>query len=141
MQNKFKNIKGIYLVILALLSFGLTCFYQIWLYNNGQPYNVWYNFSGILIASACLFILMSRLKIKLTKYLSNIFSYISRVSLAIFFLHILVIKTLTKYISFNIINKPISIFILTFVVFLISLLIIFVISRSKLVKEKVLLIK
>lgn len=140
-KGKFKNVKTRYLIIGGVASFILTCIYQMWLYNNNMAYNVWYSFSGLLVTSACVFEILSRVNIKLNKYIESAFTYISKISLAIFFLHIVVQKTICKIVSVNVINKPISILVLTVLVFGISLLIITILSKAKILKEKLLLVK
>lgn len=87
------------------------------------------------------FELLSRIKINVNICFEKIFTYISKISLGIFFIHIIVQKLLTKWITFDIINKPISILFLTILVFFISILLIFIISKNKFIKQKVLLIK
>lgn len=140
-QNKFKDIKIRYLVLIGIVAFIFTCGCQIYLYNNKVEYNVWYNSSGLLITSACLFEIISRIKINLEKHLQMFFTYVSKASLAIFFLHIVVQNIICKITTIQIINKPISILILTILNFSISLAIIAILSKVKVLKEKLLLIK
>lgn len=140
-NNKFKNIKTRYIVILGFLSFALTCFYQIWIYNKGTVYNVWYNFSGLLISAACIFEILSRMKIQLNRHIENIVTYISKASLGIFFMHIIIQKLILKFFNFNIINKPITAIVLTLTVFATTIIVIYFMSKINFIKRKVLLIK
>ena len=140
-KGRLKKAKSAYIWIIAIIFLTFTCSYRIWLYNKGYAYNIWYDNVGILITSACIFELLSRIKINVNMCFKKIFTYISKVSLGIFFTHIIVQKLLTKWITFDIINKPISILFLTILVFFISILLIFIISKNKFIKQKVLLIK
>jgi len=139
--GKFKNIKTRYLLIIGTLSFILTCVYQIWMHNNGTIYMVWYDFCGLLILSVCIFEILSRTKIRLNRYVEKIVTYISKASLGIFFMHIVIQKLILKFINFSIINKPITVIFLTFTVFTTTAIIIYFISKIKFIRQKILLIK
>ena len=127
--------------ITGIIAFGMTCFYQFWRYNAGRSGNVWYDFVGIFIISICLFELLSRLEINLNKHIEKIIIYLSKASLGIFFIHILVQDTLRKFISFESINNSVAVLILTMLELIISISIIAVIGKNKFIKNKMLLIK
>ncbi len=140
-ENKFKNIKTRYLILIGILFFIISCGYQIWMFKKGYAYNIWYNFSGLLITGLCIFEMFSRINFNFNKQLENIFTYISKASLGIFFIHIIVQKILLKYINFYIINTPITVVLLTLTIFIISLILILFISKIKVIKKRFLLIK
>ena len=140
-NNKFKSIKTRYLVLIGILSFILTCIYQIWMNNNGTIYNVWYNFSGLLITAVCIFEGLSRMKIKLNKNIANIATYISKASLGIFFIHIIVQKLMLKFVNFSIVNKPITVIVMTLAVFISTIMIVYFITKIKFIRQRLLLIK
>lgn len=111
------------------------CIYN---YNN-IAYNVWYNFSGLLIIAICLFELISRIKINLNEKIAKILAFISKSSLASYFLQIIVLRVIIRIHKISIINK--QILILTILVTIIMILIIAILSKIKLIRNKVLLIK
>ena len=71
----------------------------------------------------------------------NICTDISRISLAIFFVHIIIEQILKKYIIAINISNPIKVLVLFAVSFCISILIIQILSKIKLIKRYVFFIK
>lgn len=140
-EGILKKIKVRYLILISSISFVITCVYQMYLYYNNIAYNVWYNFSGLLIIAICLFELISRIKINLNEKIAKILAFISKSSLASYFLQIIVLRVIMRIHKISIINKPISILILTILVTIITILIIAILSKIKLIRNKVLLIK
>ena len=69
-------------VLLCVLFFGLTVWFQLWSWKKGYAYNVWYNFPGLLLCSIFLFELLRRLPRRIPGA-----EAVSRLSLAVFFLH------------------------------------------------------
>lgn len=85
----FSKISSMILVIVLLLSIGLTALYQISLNNKGFYFDVWYDFGILLVAGICLFELFTRIPNEtIPSWLIKITSFLSRISLGLYFLHI-----------------------------------------------------
>ena len=134
------NISFTYIV--GILSFIITVLFQLIAYYKGVGYNVWYNFPFLLICSLCLFNIL--LKVDTSKYSNKIkefLTYTSKISLGIFFVHIIVLHFLAQLIvTFNIIMhlKVILLWLFTLVI---SYLIVYFLSKIKIISKYVLLIK
>ena len=142
-NDKFKKLNTLVLITICIIVFALTCYYQFWRYNIGKSYKVWYDFIGLFIVSNCLFELLSRIKIDLNNNVNRFILFISKSSTAIFFIHIVVQKILReKLIPFDsIFRNSVAVPVLTFLVLIISIIIIVLLSKIKIIKNKVLLIK
>ena len=130
------------ILITSIISFALGCGIQFFGYRNKVPYNIWYNSPFTLICSLCIFELCMRINIeKLNSNVIKMFTYISQISLAMYFLHIIVEMILRLYIRNLMISNPIKVMILFITSTIITVLIIWLISKIKVIREKVLLIK
>ena len=88
-----------------------------------------------------LFELLTRLNFSNKLYLKKFINSTSKMALGIFFIHVLIIKIFINYFNFIIINKPISVIILCIVTFILSYLIIIVLSKVLFIKKYILMIK
>lgn len=140
-KGVFKKIKSSNLSICFLFSMIACCAIQIIAYNNGIKYDVWYDSIFILLASVSLFELVSRIKIKENTFFIKACSYLSNRSLAIFFIHVLLLHLYKT--CFNIFNIKCSIkvWVLFLLTSVLSIIIIWLFSRIKIIKEKILVIK
>jgi len=137
-----KKYSNIFFIITAVLSFVVTCLFQYFTCEIGKCYNVWYSFITLFICSICIFELFTRIKdrenknvlIKLTKYLSNI-------SLGLFFVHKIFINTFIKYTEKFNINNLIESIILFVISTIGSIVLVYLFSKVKFIKDKVFLIK
>ncbi len=140
-KGYLRKINKISLIIIAIISLVVTVFFQFFLYNKGKEYNVWYNFAGIMTLSVSIFELFARANLKLSNRCREIFLYLSKISLSIFFIHIIIQENISEYIKLFEIIKPIRVIILFVMSFIISILITYILSKIKVIKTKVLLIK
>lgn len=141
-KDYLKRIKYRWLVLISMFGFILACLMQIFIYTKSFQYNVWYNSALIFICTACLFEIFTRVDAKkINIKLMNICTDISRISLAIFFVHIIIEQILKKYIIAINISNPIKVLVLFAVSFCISILIIQILSKIKLIKRYVFFIK
>lgn len=139
--KKFSNKK---LMIISLLSFAALIIFQIYSYNRGENnyYNTWYNSPFLLICSLCNFKMITRIKLKeINKKIKKTIEYISRASLAVFFIHIIVIDIMVKYIKNINLIMPIQVILLFVISFTLSLSIIKLLNKNKYISRFVLLIK
>ena len=140
-QKILKKISNKILILLLFVSFITTCIYQIILFKIKVNYNLWYDFVGILACSIVLFELLSRIKLNLTNKTKALITLISRISLAIFFIHIIIIKVLTYYFNFYIINKPLTVLLLCSITFILSCIIILIFQKCPFIKKRIFMIK
>ncbi len=141
-NKKLRNISTFSVIVLSIISFGLACAVQLFRYIRYMPYNIWYDSPFIFICSLFLFELFMRIKTeKLPNVVNTFFTYISKISLSIYFIHIIVEMLLQPYIQRLAISNFIKLFILFSISFIITILISWSTSKIKLVKNKVLLIK
>ncbi len=144
MHNESKNIKSGILLIVAFVSFLITVGVQYFSYEqwSGYNYKVWYDFPFILIASLCIFMLFEKIKDEnIKKSFSSMFTYISKISFAIFLVHIIVAEILKNYIIGFGLKLPFTVILLTLLTLMLSMVIIFILSRNKYIAKYCLLIK
>ena len=77
----------------------------------------------------------------LSKIVATFFTYLSKISLSLYFIHIIVEMILEKHIKALTISNSIKVFILFMVSFSISVFLSWITSKIKLIRNKVLLIK
>lgn len=131
--------------ILFLLN-GLFLIFTIWTqsfaYQHSYVFNTWYSFIGTFINGLLLFELIRRsMYFKFPLMLSNLFAYISKISLALFFLHMPVLISLQAFISSRIVNNIFNVLILWLLGGGISIVIITILSNIKLIRKYILVIK
>ena len=138
-KNKINKIKTI---IILFLTFIITVFFQFISYNLNSCYNVWYNFPFLLICASCIYLLILNFNYsKINNKIINILSFISRSSLGMFFVHIIIQNFLSSYITLLNITKPLKVLLLFFVNSIICIFINFILSKNKFISKYVLLIK
>lgn len=140
-NNSLKKYNNIFLISMFLLFFSITCIIQYWSYLKDINYNVWYDFVTLFVCSIFLFEIFNRVKNVKKNIFISVTEYLSKISLAIFFVHKIVLSFLIEGLSrFNLIN-PVECIILFIASFVLSVLIIYIISKDRLLKEKIFLIK
>lgn len=142
-QNKIK-INKLFLLLISIVSFGFTCFIQIISYSNISHcnYNVWYDFPTILICAASIFMIITNTDYsKINDNITKIISFISKASLAIFFMHIMVQRYLEPGIKSLQVIMPLKVILLFVSNIIICIVINLILNRSKFISKYVLLIK
>lgn len=145
MSNNFKlKIKSLYILLIAITNFIFALIMQLLSCSNISKYIyfVWYDNVFLLITTMCLFILFCRIKEnKINNKLDKIFTFISKISLSLFFIHYIVIYVLKKYIIKMQIVMPFKVAILFILVTLFSMGITYVLSKIEIIKKYTLIIK
>ena len=142
-NNKLR-IKKELLIFLFLANYIIMLCIQLYSLSSEShyAYKVWYDSPFLLICTACLFALFTRIDDNvINERMSNIFTYISRISMGIYFVHIIIITTSIKYIK-NI-NGSLSLYtiLLMIAATALSIVIVWIFSRNKRVAKKLFLIK
>lgn len=143
--NKRKNNKKIktkLLVFTSILFFIISCCIQIFEFEHKIEYNIWCNSPFIFICTFSLFELFTRINTdNFNKWIVKIFTYISKISLSIFFMHIIVEMIFSKYIKMIKISNPAKVLILFIVSLCISIIVTWLLSKIRLIRKRVLFIK
>lgn len=145
-SNNAIKIKNIYAAIIAVLTFFITVLMQLVSYTKFSliPYNVWYDNVFLLICSICIFILFNNMddkKLNSNKKKFKIATYISKISLSLFFIHYIVQYIANHFIKMLNVALSLKTFILFLIVVIVSTLITIIFSKNKLISKYVLLIK
>ena len=138
------KLKTIWLLLIALLSFGITCLIQFISFGEGSHYKyyVWYNFPFLLVCGACLFEIINRFDYKkISKRVLSVINFISRASLGIFFLHIVTQQLMYYSIATLGIMLPVKLIILAILNFVLCVVVCYLLSKIKFIGRWVLLIK
>lgn len=144
-KNKIK-LKSIWIWLIILISFLLALVMQLLSYSKLSKlqygYNIWYNNVFLFICSTGIFILFNRMNIeKINQKYKKIFTYISKISLALFFIHYILQYFLRKIIIKMNIMKPMKVTLLFISVFALSTVITFILSKIKFISKYILRIK
>ena len=131
-----KNIKAKTLWMIFTLSLIITTLFQVLCFSVYSDYRVSYDFAGIFVSSLCLFEIMCRIT---DEHKKQIFEYISKISLSIFFVHRPLFFILNKIIVFPC-SIVLNIIIYYIIVLLFSILIIKVLSKNKFLKKYLLFV-
>ena len=141
-QGSLKKVKLRYLLCSGFIFFCISVYIQFFEYNHNIVYNIWYNSPFLLLCSLCIFELFTRIDLKtIPNWSIKVCEYISRIALAIFFIHIIITSILGEYINMISILNPIKVILLFFITFVVSVFSIFILSKIRIIKEKVFLIK
>jgi len=143
-QVKIKKIRNWHLILTAILSYVVIMCFEVYSLSDKSHYiyKVWYDFPFLLICTACLFTLFTRIDDNvINERISNIFTYISRISMGIYFVHIIVIMTKIKYMGQIFASLSLETAFLTIITIVLSAVIVGVLSRNKYVARYIFLIK
>lgn len=137
----FEKLKTRTVVIGLCVFFTAYCAVQFWIYTKEFDYAISYNSIFPLLISVSLFELLRRTNIK--GIINKISTYLSKVSLGIYFIHICIMEGLVvviDYMGFNITYLWRFLF-LEFISFFGALIIIWILKRSKFLSKNLLRIK
>ena len=134
----FKKLPSLCVAIISMLAFIAVVFTQIWSYQNGYAYNVWYSNLLILLTSMGIYELFSRTK---NIYGYKIIRYISLYSFGIYLTHNIVNIVLTDTVKELAVIMPFKVVLLWIICFAISLIITVLISKIPKIGKYVLYMK
>ncbi|MDR2024011.1 MAG: acyltransferase [Hungatella sp.] len=138
-SNNLK-IKSVLITPLGVSLGLLTIFIQAFSYQAGNRFNVWYDFIFLYFCAVCLMLLMSNITIKNEKLIS-LLTFISRRSLALYFVHMPVRFILIKYLPFSTLNAKFAAPLFFITVYCVSLLFIFALEHVPFIRKWIFLIK
>lgn len=120
-----------------IIIFLVTVLFQYYMYTKYKGFNVWYDFSLLLVYTTCLWGVIVNLK-KIRFY--SLFKLIAKYSFGIYLVHFPIQMMLQRYAKFNIM-MPLGVILLASVTFLISLLIVYIVSKVPKLNKMLFLIK
>ncbi len=139
-QGVLKKLSNIFVITASAVSFLLVCAFQFWIYTTESDYAIRYESFGLLLCSVFLFEALRR--IKNSKSTHKIVTEISKISFAIYFLHIIVMTVLQKVLyEFPVDNKLIRLTILEVGSFIGSIIIIEILKKIPVIKKHLFMIK
>lgn len=136
------KIKRIWLLIISIICFILTIIWQYMSHINAsvEAYLVWYSNPLLLIAAYCLYLIFCNIDFEDNKLL-KIPEFLSKISLGIFYLHIIFQIVLAPFINKIDTSMHLKFILLFLTSFSASALTGFAISRSKILSKFVLFMK
>lgn len=134
------KIKNSLVLLLAVVNFSACCAYQWYAYSRPQNYLVGYDFPLLLISCFFIFEYIKR-KEKLFLKFSFLFTYISKISFGIYFVHIVIMEFLYRFFDYNGWISSLKMLFLELVSVGGSIIIIAVLSKIKIFKKYLFMIK
>lgn len=139
-QGLLKKLSDVFVITAAIVSFLLTCAFQFWIYTTDSNYIVRYD--SLLLAICAVFLFEALRRIKNNKGENKIVTEISKISFAIYFIHIFIMTVLEKVLyrlPFD--NKLINMIALEVGSFVGSVIIIEIFKRIPVIKKHLFMIK
>lgn len=134
------KLKDWMLLTLAVTTFVGCCAYQWYAYSQPANYLVAYSSPGILLTAIFVFAYLRRKEKHFVRF-KNVFAYFSKISFAIYFVHILIMEIFTWYFNFSKMYTSIKMIFLETVSMIGSVLVIALLSKIKLCKKYLFMIK
>lgn len=141
-QGELSRFSDPAVAAIALISYLLTSIFQYWIYTTGTDYYVRYSDLGVLVFSAFTFEIIRR-RGDMIKRGKNWFTGISKISFAIYFVHVSIMYALNtgmRYLPITINHLP-KFLILECVAVPLSIVIINILSRVEVLKKYLFMIK
>ena len=139
-QGALAKLKDWLVAVIAGGSFLLCCGYQLYCYAQPMNYLVKDVFPLIYVSAGFLFELLRRKAHHFSK-LSRPVTYLSRISFGIYFMHIIVLNLLTTFMDFSAWSQPLKMLFLEVATVGGSILIIAPLSKIKVLRKYLFLIK
>lgn len=139
-QGLLKKVHSNVLITLFVLLFAFSIIYIILYSNIGSYYDISYYHIYTLLVAALLFEILRRYGNLVKQYSASI-TYLSKISFAIYFMHIILMEFMRYSYDFNKLPHIVSLLILEIVPILLSILFIVLLSRNKYLRKYLLMIR
>jgi len=136
----FSRIKDCTIVFLTVFVFLACCIYQFWAYSRPANYLIDYNFPVLPICAGLILELIRR-KAYFLNRISKLVTFVSRSAFAIYFLHMIIMTVENDYISFGGWRMDQKMLFLEISALLISLMIIIPLSKIKVLRKYLFMMK
>lgn len=142
-RGAFKKIPSIVLIIASAVSFAFCVFTIITTVSHGYEYYIFYDFIGVFVCSMCIFELFSRFSFKsaAAQALGKVFTGLSLISFGMYFIHKPLLDDIKDYVFVLGFPKYINTVLLFCIVFALSAVIAFILSKIPKIKNWLLFIK
>ena len=145
-RSEHNRKTSIFIVMISILCFIITCLFQMLSYSKLSKkidvYNVWYNFPFLLVCVAGIFKIIVNIDTsKMNEKIVSFFTFISKTSLATFFLHIIIINIITPHIASLKMMMPMKVVLLAGSTFLICVILESLLCKVKIVSKYVMLME
>jgi surface polysaccharide O-acyltransferase-like enzyme len=139
-SGNLKKVKTWIVAVIFLVTFALMCVYQFYMFARPEAYLLDYDFPILPFCAGALFELIRR-KADLLKALTRPITYLSKISLAIFFVHVMIMWPMYWYLDLSGFGHVQQVLIYEVVSVGGSVIIIFLLSKIKFIKNYVFMIK
>ena len=125
-KGMLSKVKKPYIIAASSVSFIVVVWMQLYLFEKGVTYSVWYDNLFLLIASMGIFELCRRMK---RIYGYTVIRAISKYSFPIYLTHNLFVTIFVRFIKSTALNKPFQVLLLWAICFSLSFLLCWIISK------------
>ena len=137
-----KNIDWRVLSIVGIICFAIMIIIQSCLKPFDGSYHVWYDSPFLLLTAIAVFVILLQIDTKkINKKISDKFAFISKATLAIYFIHFILLDLLNPIIVSLKIKAPIKVVLLFVLASALSITIVKILSVFKIIKKYVFVIK
>ena len=141
-KGLLRKLSGWSVALMTASSFLICCGYQLWAYSRPENYLVAYDFPLMPVCGGFLFELLRRGAERLKK-LQRPVTFLSRIAFGIYFVHILLMTELVKILNQYApdLHRPVRLLTLEIVSVGLSILIIWLLSKVKVLRKYLFLVK
>ena len=132
--NKMKNMGKLRYIYFFIVFFSISVWFQYIAYSRDMKFLLKYQSPIILISSIFLFKVLIGIEIK-NVAMCKIITFISKISFGLYFVHIIIMYSIDKYLDWPYNNRPMQFFFLMFFTSILSLLFISISCKSKWVRK------
>lgn len=132
--------KPILITLCGIASGLIIIFVQVFSLQSGNRFNVWYDFIFLYFCATSLILLLSNVTISNQLFIS-VLTYISRRSLALYFVHMPIRFILNKWFPFSLLNDKFAVVLFFISVYFLSLLFIYIFEKVSFIRKWIFLIK
>lgn len=132
--------KPILITLCGIASGLIIIFVQVFSLQSGNRFNVWYDFIFLYFCATSLILLLSKVTISNRLFIS-VLTYISRRSLALYFVHMPIRFILNKWFPFSLLNDKFAVILFFISVYFLSLLFIYIFEKVSFIRKWIFLIK
>lgn len=143
-NHKRTRIPTIGIILAGIVCFIWSCATHFYNYSNVTSFSgtLWYDLLPVFLTSVCLFLLLNRIDdARVPKKLASYFTYISKISLGLFYLHYPILYLITLFVQFFVLTLPIKLLLIFLLTTGSCVLLIHFLSQIKWIAKYVFIIK
>lgn len=139
-KENILKLNSVFVSAVAISSFIFIVFLQMFCFQHGIRYTVWYNAFPLIVTSAAISILMLKVT---TKYINKQFDFIlklARLTFGVYLLHWPILMIIKRYLVINV-SMPLKVMSLFVLTFIISFMVVAIGAKSKIIRKNLFYIK